>query len=196
MRRHDPSQKKSQGKKIYSRQLLRDTDKCTQGRKELEIKVRQAHKHTIIEPNMGSVSLLWLGGFTCSDSLQVSYSSCRCHWSSPLACALQGGFGERCLTSKCIIGSQSVQTAAAFTTSPFRPVFTWDWDCLHNRNWYTGKKRAFPEYHQQHQDSSNCFLIVPKPGEKIITRFSYSKSPSSGLQASNVVSQSPWTQKA
>lgn len=118
MGRHDPSQKKSQGKKTYSRQLLRDTDKCTQGHKELEIKVRQAHKHMIIEPNTGSVSPLWFGGFTCSDSLQASYSSCRCHWSSPSACALQGGFGERCLTSKCIIGSQSVQTAAAFTTSP------------------------------------------------------------------------------
>lgn len=111
--RCDPSPESLESKKIYSRQLLGDTDRCTQGCKIVEIK---AHKHMIKQLTLGSVKPLWPGGFTCSDSLQVSHSSCRCHWSSP--CALQGGFGKHCPTSKCIIGSQSVQTAAALTTSP------------------------------------------------------------------------------
>lgn len=187
-----PISKKSQCK-IYSRQL-RDTEGCRHGQKKLEIKAGQAHKHMIKQVSMGSVSLLQFGGFTCSDSLQVSYSSCRCHWSS--LCALQAGFGEHCLTSKCITGSQSVQTAAAFTTSP------WGQSLCVTGAVYTlvsgtqGKKRAFPEFHQQHWNSSNCFLIVPKPGKEITTRFSFSRSLSSELQVSNVVLQPPWTQKA
>lgn len=66
--------------------------------------------------------------------------------------------------------------------------FMCDWDCLHYSNWYTGKKRAFPEFHQQHRGSSNWFLIVPKPGKKITNTFSYSRNPSSGLKASIVLS--------